>query len=88
MKRFFGKALLCFVLLLAILIGFAFIGPLGVSEATGCSREENRRATSDACRPAVGQTCYYCEYSYGGGYSVCYENEEGSVKFCTDFQIL
>ncbi len=88
MKRFHRRIRPMLALVLVVLAGLAPGWFRGVSEASGCSREENRRATSDACRPAIGQTCYYCEYSHSAGYSVCYENADGSVKFCTDFQTL
>ena len=54
----------------------------------GCSLTPNSRPTSESCRPAAGQSCYYCEYAPGGDYSVCYENGDGSIQFCLDYQTL
>lgn len=40
------------------------------------------------CYAKTGSVCYYCEYSRGGGYSVCGENASGSVSLCIDYQDL
>lgn len=59
------------------------------AQGDGCSRVEGYKPISGGCQFNPGSVCYYCEYSNpGGGYSVCGENEGGSISICLDFQDL
>jgi hypothetical protein len=58
-----------------------------MAAASGCSRQDNTKPSVTGCVTSMGNACYECEYtSGGGGYSVCYENESGETSFCTDYQ--
>lgn len=56
------------------------------SDASGCTRFDNAAPDWEGCIQAQGQACYYCEYSYAGGWSECYEDGAGGTGFCTDHQ--
>ena len=59
-------------------------------DASGCSLITSTNGTSS--HPAAngclggGGGCYDCLYSGAGGYTQCYENLEGIITFCYDFQ--
>ena len=75
------------LLLLLALVGAGAPREAG-SDASGCSRMDHSKVTPLGCWSSTGDICYRCEYSYGGGggYSVCDESPDGSVKYCTDYQ--
>lgn len=56
------------------------------SDASGCTRFDNSAPAWGACVQAQGQACYYCEYSYSGGWSECHEDESGGTSYCIDHQ--
>lgn len=57
-----------------------------MAAASGCTRYDNKKPTVNGCTSSVWSSCYYCEYSTAGGYSVCYEDESGTTSYCTDYQ--
>lgn len=74
-------------LVLLFVAGIVFVPKEAASDASGCTRFEHSKPSWNQCQQAAGQVCYYCEYTYtAGGYSICYENESGGVRYCTDYQ--
>jgi hypothetical protein len=56
----------------------------GQSNASGCSWYQGSPGYG-GCRPGGG-SCYECEYSYGSAHTKCWENADGSVSYCIDYQ--
>ena len=68
---------------LVVVAGWTGGAPRLAADAVGCSRIDNSYPTSDAtCAPRANQACYNCEYSTGGGYQICAENPDGTIKIC------
>ncbi|MEO6193593.1 MAG: hypothetical protein ABIS20_11325 [Thermoanaerobaculia bacterium] len=88
MARFKMKTglLTALVLLAGLTLGGETLHPRQpLSKNAGCSRIDNATATYGSCTLGGGG-CYYCEYSYPGGQSACYESPSGDFQYCTDFQ--
>lgn len=68
---------------LMLVTGWLARAPRLAADAVGCSRVNNSYpGASSTCVPSPNQACYDCEYSVGGGYQVCAENPDGTVKIC------
>lgn len=78
------------ILFCAILLAGGLISLRNTSQASGgCSRAEDHAPSFGECVSMTGSICYYCEYANpGGGYTVCGEDESGSVARCIDYQDL
>lgn len=56
-------------------------------DATGCSLVNYGTPTWAAgCFAGGDISCYNCEYSYGGGYTRCWESGSGDARVCYDYQ--
>ena len=69
--------------LLATTVAAWSVSPAGGS-ASGCSW--NPGSPSYWGCGGGGGSCYDCYYSGGGGGSHCYENADGSIAYCIDYQ--
>lgn len=78
-------------LLVPLLIGAGLVerAPRLAADAIGCSRVDDSYPGSDGtCTYRPSQACYNCEYSTGGGYEVCAENVDGTIRICTTVEEL
>lgn len=78
-------------LLVALALTFTAAAPRPSGQKNvGCSREDNLDGSST--RPSSlgcitgGGGCYDCLYSGAGGYTECFENPDGTISICIDFQ--
>ncbi len=53
-------------------------------DASGCSWSSGS-PTFGGCTSGSG-SCYDCYYNSGGAGTHCYENGDGSIAYCIDFQ--
>ncbi len=69
---------------LLVMIGSAWSGSPAGGDASGCSWNAGSPFFG-GCTGGSG-SCYDCYYNEGGAGTRCYENADGSVAFCIDFQ--
>ena len=77
------------VVVITVTSAGALIAPRkAVCDASGCSFINYGVPTwySKSCLSGGSQGCYYCEHSYPGGYSRCWESASGDAQICIDYQ--
>lgn len=88
-----GRTLAGALLLAALALTFTAAAPrLSNQKNAGCSLVDypDGSSTTPSSLGCVsgGGGCYDCLYTEPGvyGYTECYENPDGTISFCTDFQ--
>lgn len=73
-RRRWGSPLFALATLAAAVATMAVFMPAPLcSDATGCTRLDNRIYRAGACQPSSGNGCYRCEVNDSSGTRTCFE---------------